>query len=235
MKMNYIILILSLIPLVIFGQPEESESSKGISIGFTFSPDYCYRTIKPEPSNQDWIDDINSFHVPKFGYTVGINSNIRLSKRIVINFGLSFSNKGYQTKRVKVAPFETAGDYPDEMKVRWNMFFLDIPLKGNYYFTTNDFKLYLTVGTSANIFINQKRIRFEYDPDNKLKYNSTEGFNKVGFAIIGGIGLDYSIHRKLYVRFEPTFRYSLTPVDNWENKSYLYSFGTNIGLYYKLN
>jgi len=235
LKTTITLFLLALISCPVFGQNSEKINNKKISIGFTFSPDYCYRILKSNPSEQYLVDEQNSSQIPKFGYSVGLNSIVKFNSRIAVEFGAQFADKGYQTKRIEVAQTEPKKLTPNEMRVRWSIYFIDIPVKVNYFILYKDFKLFVSAGPSLNLFLYQKRIRFEYIPDKKTKYITTEGFNKVGLTIMAGVGFEYSVLKKLNLRFEPTFRYSLTPLDDGDIKRYPYSIGACFGIYYRLN
>ena len=83
---------------------QETKRQKGqnkIFIGFSFSPDYNYRTLKQNggsPSAGLVIKSRNDIEIAKFGYTTGLNVCINLSNTLWLETGIQYSNKGYKTK-----------------------------------------------------------------------------------------------------------------------------------------
>ncbi len=112
-------------------------------------------------------------------------------------------------------------------KIKYNFHFLEIPLRINYRISDKKFFSYLTTGLSVNFFLGDKSkswIHNENGEDVQLKGNSgIRDFNTVRVGIIGGLGLGYRISSKTNLRFEPLFRYSLTPLADAPVKQYNYS------------
>ena len=70
------LIILSFIFLSVTTFGQNAKQAKKISIGYTFSPDYSYRTLKNADGNSttDLIIKLrNDIEKPKFGYTTGFN------------------------------------------------------------------------------------------------------------------------------------------------------------------
>ena len=91
-------LFFTFLPITFFGQNESQPTSQIRAVGFTFSPDYCYRDLKAEDYLQFIVDDRNSFEKPKFGFTTGFNYSMRLSKRFTLEVGVLYSEKGEKYK-----------------------------------------------------------------------------------------------------------------------------------------
>jgi hypothetical protein len=234
MKNKIITILLILITYVVFGQTSELESKK-IVVGLTFSPDYCYRTLKSNPSEQWLIDEQNSYQIPKFGFTTGLNAILKFNQSIALEFGIQFSDKGMQTKNIKVEQADPDQSIPESFHNEWHYYYIDLPVKANYFILKRNLKLFVSAGISTNIFLVQKRVKNEFNPDKTSTYFMSEGFNRLNIVVLLGTGIDYYITEKLNLRFEPIFRYSLTPLNNETIKDYQYSIGANFGLYYKLN
>ena len=62
---------------------------------------------------------------------------------------------------------------------------------------------------------------------------SKENYNKVNLQMIAGLGADYDLNKHFKLRIEPYFRRSINSVSNTQIKNYMYSFGTNMAVYYK--
>ena len=234
MKKQLITVILLLLSAITFGQSSEKKSEKSILLGLTFSPDYCYRTLKYDPTDEWFADYRNEIEIPKFGYTTGINAVFQINQSIALESGILFSDKGQQTKKLGVDQEDPDQTIPDQIQNNWHYYYLNIPIKLNYFFKKGDLRIFISPGISANIFILQKRVKYEFNPDEQYTYYTTEGFNKLNIEAVFGTGLDYNITKILVLRFEPIFRYSLTPLGNSEIKRYQYSMGANFGIYFRM-
>ena len=92
--MKLILTFLILFPLITFCQNKDTLKTKRIAIGVVFSPDYSYRTLKPYSSSNLIAELRDSLEIPKFGFTTGLNLLLQLNKRLTLEAGLQFSNKG---------------------------------------------------------------------------------------------------------------------------------------------
>ena len=234
MNKQLISILLILTSILSYSQESEISQRNSLHIGLTFSPDYCYRTLRTDPSYQDWADQQNSSQIPKFGYTTGINAILKFNKSIALEMGVQFSDKGMQTKMIKIEQEDPDQSIPDEIHNTWHYYYIDIPIKANYFILKGKLNLFVSPGLSTNIFWVQKRVHSEFNPDNEETYFMSEGFNRFNMAVLFGTGIDYFFSKKFNLRIEPIFRYSLTPLNNSELKRYQYSIGANFGLYYKL-
>lgn len=215
---------------------------KNISIGLTFSPDYCYRTLHPDASVKWIADNRNTLEIPKFGYTTGLNIAKSINKKITLETGLLYSDKGERTKKYSEVWLTSSGQpdpaLPTAMTFIYHYIYLDIPIKANYYFLTQKAKFYLTAGISPNVFLSQKTTSIlEYSDGHNTKKNSSgnsSGFSRINLTVIAGLGFSYDFTNKLYFKIEPTYRRSITSIIDAPIKGYLYSVGLNTGIYYNL-
>jgi opacity protein-like surface antigen len=205
-------------------------------IGISFSPDYTYRKLKSDAQSKDIADIRDTMETAKFGYTAGLNLAYHINKRFVIETGLLFSDKGEKTKKVSFTNVPS-GQLPIYYTYKYHYLYLDVPLKVDYYILTGKFKFYATAGVSGNIFLTQKTTLIQGhdngDSESTVSTNSS-GFNRINFAVLAGIGLDYPISNKLKLQIEPVYRLSVTSIVDAPIKSYLYSAGVNFGLYFNL-
>jgi len=235
-----ILAILTFFPLAINSQNLDTTKTKRIAIGLTFSLDYCYRTLKPDNSNTGkLIADIrDSLEIPKYGYTTGIIMLYKLNNRINLETGLKFSNKGYKTKKTDLTWSQPDPSQPIKNTSIHSYQYLDIPLKVNYIIINSKLKLFLSAGVSANIFLTYKQTSIQEFSDGRTeKYASGlyyDNFSKVNFALLAGFGINYDLNNKIRFRLEPIYRRSINSIIDAPIKSYLYSAGLNVGIYYKL-
>ena len=234
MKKQIIILTFLLLSTITYGQSNEIKLGKSILLGLTFSPDYCYRTLNYEQKDENFAEYRNEIEIPKFGFTTGISAVFQLNQSLFFESGILFSDKGQQTKKFRIDQEYPDQTIPEQIKNNWHYYYIGIPIRLNYFFKKGNLKIFISPGFSANIFLEQKRVKYEYNPDEQYTYYSTEGFNKLNIEAIFGAGLEYNVEKKIALRFEPIFRYSLTALSNSEINRYQYSIGANFGIYYNI-
>jgi len=239
--MKRLFILLAIFPLTAFCQNKDSIGTKKISIGLTFSPDYCYRTLKPDASVKWVASGRDTLEIPKFGYTTGLNFALHINKRIALEAGFLFSDKGEKTKKYSLIWITPSGQ-PDPTLPTKNTFiyhyiYLDIPIKADYYILTNRTKFYITAGVSPNIFITQKTTSIlEYSDGNSNTTTSSRrnGFDKINLTVIAGFGFAYDLTKRIYFKLEPIYRRSISTIIDAPIKGYLYSAGLNAGVYVKI-
>ena len=223
MKKFSVIFVL-LFPLVLFCQTSDSVKLKKINLGITFSPDYSFRTIKTEASNQ-WIkDSYDTLEVAKFGYTTGLNLVFKFNKNFSLAIGFLVSDKGEKTKKW-LTPIPPAINYNS------HYYYLDIPIKANYVLINKKMKLYVSAGISTNILESHKIVILDGINETKKTFINNTQLSKINFAMLAGFGIDCPITNKWYFKVEPIYRRSIGPIADAPLKKYLYSLGLNFGFY----
>jgi hypothetical protein len=234
MKTIHLLFIIFL-PFTLFSETGDSVKTKKLQIGITYSPDYSYRKLKSDASGKLIADLRDTMEIGKYGYTTGINFVYLINKKISIASGLLLSDKGERTKKYILLNPAT-GVLPVNNTFIYHYMYLDIPVKANYYILTEKLKLFVTAGVSANFFLTQKTTSIlGYNSRSSEKKTSTveSDFLKINFAYTVGFGIDYPISNKFIFKLEPIYQRSITSVINAPVKSYLYSVGLNVGLYYQ--
>lgn len=236
MKTKITSLLFILISSVVFGQTAEPVSSSKISIGVTFSPDYCYRRLHSENASAKVITEIrDETEIPKFGYTAGLSLLFKPWKRISFETGLFFSDKGYKTKFIGLYDLEASPPLlVNRVKTSYQYYYLNIPIKLNYFILTGKVKLFASTGFSTNIFLDDRTKSTFEDPAGTEYASSDLDFSPINIIVLLGAGIDYSINNRLNFRLEPIFSYAITPIADAPIKEYLYSVGANFGLYYTI-
>ena len=219
-----------------FGQTSDVVSTKKISLGVIFSPDYCYRSLNSETSNQWIVDSRDSIEIPKYGFTTGLSLLLEPWNRISFETGLHYSNKGEKTKTIELYPAEPGPALPtNRIRFIYHYYYLDIPIKVNYIVLKGKVKIFVSAGFSTNIYLYQ-RTKVIFDGSDETSSSSSSGeLSRLNFAVLIGGGIDYIINNRLNFKLEPIFRRSITPIVDAPIKQYQYSIGANFGLYYKLN
>lgn len=221
-----------------FGQTPEINPLGKISVGLTFSPDYCFRSLRASGSSQWIADSRDEQEKAKFGFTAGGSILYTLSNRVSFESGLLFSDKGEKTKKLSYR-FTDPGDgnAPTFGEHHYHYYYLDVPVKANYYLTPGRIKAFVSAGTSVNVFLTQKRSSTYTFSDGRTEdrsQTSNPGFTRINVAALAGFGVDYTVTENLQVRVEPIYRRSITSVINAPIKGFLYSAGVNFGAYIKL-
>ena len=241
--MNKIFLLVALFfSYTLYAQDANSDSR--ISIGFNFSPDYNFRTIKryENTSGIDLaIESRKDREVAKIGYTAGLNMAIKLSQNVAFETGLQYSEKGYQTKKSDIIfDLPTDPDNPPLMstiKFHSSYQYLGVPLKITVSFGEGDLRLISGIGVTTNFLLNtQVRTIIEH-PDGKKKTTKKDGsfeYNLIDLSPMISLGIDYKLTSTTHLRAEPTFRYGIIKTDHTPIKENLWNAGLNLGVSYKL-
>jgi len=185
--------------------------------GLVFSPDYSYRSLFTNPSDQ-WIVDLrDSNEYPKFGYTTGLSLMLRLKPVLAIETGVLFSDKGWITdlenlyKQFPWSPLmRSLGPV-----VNTHYYFMQVPVKINYYIINRNWKWFITAGITTEIMTN-------------------DDLEKFGFSALAGTGVEYALNSRITFRCEPVFRYKLPPLTENTIDTYFYTFGLNCGVMFDL-
>ena len=236
---HLLILILTFMSLSVSAQ--KPKQSNKLKIGFSFSPDYSFRTLKngDGSSSTDLVIKIrNDIEKAKFGYTTGFSVTYNFSNLIGFETGVLYSNKGYKTIEQHLIYFPPSPGSPDRATTIYSYQYIGIPLKAKFAFGKNKARFITSAGLITNFLINVKQsINFKYSDGRTEKKNqsSTSGFNKVDISPMVSIGVDYKITDKIHLSAEPTFRFGLIKTKDAPVKENLWSAGLVLGFFYALN
>jgi len=244
--MKKLLILIASFPFVINAQEaKKNKSNKAVSIGFSFSPDYAYRTLKNNDgssSSELKIDSRNEREKGKFGFTTGLNLNARLSKKFELQTGVLYSDKGYRIPK-KTTNYSPRPSEPTQLKYQTSFNYLDIPLKLNFISESGHVKFVVGAGLTANFLLNESEtVTLIYADGSEKELCQSYGFyNKFNLSSVISAGVEFKLMENIFLRTEPTFRYGLLKiVDNpvpaylWTVvTAYLWSVGLNMGIYYK--
>ena len=232
----------------LFSQQNDTLKTKKWTVGITASPDICYRIPYSPPGSPKLLNK----QTYKTNLCIGLNVNYSFTKRISVETGILYSAKG----QVIVSPANTwqtpDGSYdpsipnsgysstvysPEKIiNIKYN--YLEVPLKCNINIINRRFKLFTSIGTSANIFIGKtEKETYKNDQGTEQKkvsheYN-TKNIPVIDMALVAGIGISYDINKTLYIKLEPDYRQFIRPLVDFPVSGYFYAIGCNGGLYFR--
>lgn len=219
-------------------QSQETKSLQKIFIGYNFSPDYNFRTLKKV--NGISIDEIilqerNNNEVAKFGFTTGVNICIYLSQTIQLETGVQFSNKGYKTHKLDLYYIPENPSLPDKVKIIYSYQYIGIPLKARFSFEKNKVCFTSRIGFSANFLLGAKHsatYKYSDGKSEKKTETSNNDFRKLDISPEISIGIGYKLTNKIHLFAEPAFRYGILKTNKTTIKENLWNVGLNTGIYY---
>jgi hypothetical protein len=222
-----------LTPLLLFGQQPAMVKQHRVSIGLSFSPSLCYRTVGTLSADKPVVSDRNGRERPQWGYDAGVTVTVPMSKRIGLESGLWFSSKGYKTSpQVLVWPDATT-DVPLSSITRFTYNFLSIPVKATYTFGHGKLQGFVGAGLAMNVFIVQQvNVVLHYvDRQSTTSSNKYVGVSRFSLVPLISAGIRYPLTPKMHVKLEPVFQYVTTSLrPGLPVREHLYSGGLTIGL-----
>ncbi|MCD6018180.1 MAG: hypothetical protein K0S53_1301 [Bacteroidetes bacterium] len=241
--MKLFICLLLCLTDAVFAQTADSLKTKKWAVGVTGSPDYCYQipyTSKVSSGYTGTDTKANN------GITAGFNVVYKVSKRIGIEIAVLYSTKGIVAH---MPPWITPGGTYDpsipngggstmepEKRTAYKYQYLEVPLKINCYILNRRFKVFPSLGVSANLFLGKKTATTVLDNAEIRKTTISHSYNSknipvVDAALLVGIGFSYDINRNVFIKLEPSYRQFLRPLVDAPVSGYLYSVGMNTGIY----
>lgn len=233
-----LMLLLTFLTATTFGQ--KSKQGNKISIGYSFSPDYSFRTLKNGDGNSSTILVIknrDNIEKAKFGYSTGLSVTFHFSGLLGFETGLQYSNKGYKTKEQDLTYFPPNPSLPDKETTNYSYQYIGIPLKAKFSFGKNKVRFISSAGFMTNYLINVKQsTNYKYSDGKTEKQNqsSTSGFNKIDISPMVSIGFDYKLTDKIHLSAEPAFRFGLSKTTDAPVKEKLWNAGFVFGISYDL-
>lgn len=240
--MNKVTLLLLFVTVLeVRSQTVVNTEIKKWELGFVFSPDFCYRSLKNN-SDSDYIDNFiehrNENESAKLGLTTGFNICYHLNNKFGVEGGLQYSIKGYSTNWLMTRTASPDPSLPVSSRAKYNYHYLDIPIKTNVTFGENRLKFTASAGMIASFFIKEMQVMINNYSDGSRKSSNTRTYlydyrSAYLSATLSG-GIDYAINDKIHFKAEPTFRYGITSIIDAPIKGYLWSVGLNMGSYIRL-
>ncbi len=221
---KYLLLVLYLISITVFAQ------DKKLLLGFSFSPEYSNEQIS-------YISIPNGIK-GTFGYSTGLKLLYKIKSRWALETGLVFSNKARKLSLEGYNVWDLNDPYYANLnstKIKYTSYYLEIPMKVNYYITTGKLKIFISTGISGDLLLLRKsKYTYTYNDGTteKLIYKSSEKFNAIVLGVQAGLGLEYNVSNRFIMRIEPTYKGQV--LNFYRYTTNYFSLGGNFGLFYSL-
>ena len=225
------------------------------SLGINLSPDYCFRTLintSGSPYADMVIDSRNGYEQFKIGFSAGVVANYRISEKAFFEFGVSYSDKGYSSKKMELT-FGDAIDprygftYPTSstsnlsgllaVKFYYNHIYLDVPVRVLFAFGQKKTRLVTGIGVTSGFLLKstQNIVYDSGDGSNSVStYDQYETFNNFNLFSEVSIGVERQFGKKVTLRVQPVFKYGILKIIDAHVSAHLWSGGLNFGCYYHL-
>ena len=229
------LIFLLFLPLTIFSQNSAPAKTGLVSVGLTYSPAYCYRFLHANDVDDDLLKMRNQAELPEYGFSSGLNIALSFSKIFALEAGVVYSSKGEKTKNDDTYYIDPPRSISSAY-FTYHYYYIDIPVKADFYLLKRRLKLYLTMGISTNILIVLKTtMHAEYPDGSKTKSSTTDREDLMGINIAGiaGAGISFDITKEIYIKAEPLFNCSIMPINRGGVHEFLYSIGLNTGIFYR--
>ena len=237
--MRLLIFILAFSATSLFAGQPDSLKTKKWAVGITYSPDYCFRV----PYSGKTEAFATNTEKAKIGFTTGLNLLYRLMDKIGIELGVLYSTKGQKVNTPAwtnpgssyydpAIPVYYDGANQPEKKITYTYKYLEIPLKVNIYIINKKFKVFPSIGCSANIFTGKTTKISSSDGNETSHVFDAKNIPSTEFALLVGVGLSYDINKKIFVKLEPSYRTFIRPLVDGPVSGTLYSVGANAGVYF---
>ena len=201
---------------------ELKEGRSNLSIGFSFAPEYAYRTTKTTDVVGKSLLPASEDETAKFGFTAGLSLDYRITNWLSFETGMLFSNKGYALNKNEIKSY--------------SIYYLEVPLMSKFYFAEwQGIRYYASGGVVPAFYLSSKIKSANKDLNNTSIYpaGSTK-FNKLNFAGALGLGAQYEFNTHLFLNVEAAYKHAFSPMDDLALQRKLYSFGLDFTLYYRL-
>lgn len=209
-------------------------------IGVVASPNICYRTLENKEratSIDELIGMRNGSETIKWGYHVGLDFQLNVSKHFGMSLGVVYCNRGYETQLTDFIYPQPDPSLPIKGRSIYNFNYIDIPLKANFLIGRRSVKFYASFGviTSALLFENQTLMRkFEDGHKEYESFPTNFNYQNVVFSGTVSAGLDIKTGKFMNLRFAPYFTHNIGRVIDEPLSTYLWTTGIQVGYYFGL-
>src|SRR6187551_2022951 len=177
-------------------QQQNSISRRKTSLGISFSPEFCYRSLR-YGDDVHWIsDERNSRELPATGFTTGLNVRYLFRDDLSVDAGILYSDKSYRNRAEALTWIVQDPSLPATSEVTIHYQTIEIPLKAYYYFPRKQgrLKAFVTAGLAANVFLARRTaLRIKYPDGHDVRQASAAelGYTAATFGMSVGAGVLY--------------------------------------------
>ena len=227
---TYLITVLLFLSVPIIAQ---ETTTKKISIGVTYSPNYSYRSISSTP---EFLKSIRDDDKAVLGQSLNLLFRYRLNDCLGIESGISFQNRGYKMQMDTYLYFDEYDPaIPERSEYTDRFQYLGIPVKLTLKKEFNHIALVSSIGFMGNFLLKSEQVTTNYFDDHKEKItnNTTSEFKTFVLTATIGAGIEYRFNTHYKIILMPAFQRDITPISDGDMKHYLWDMGLNVGLLYE--
>lgn len=196
-------------------------------IGVGISPNLSYRSLTSPDSVifiKNYRDTSESI---RNSYAARINASYLLTRNLMLNSGLVFSDRGY-----RINNFNSTNSRYD-----LHYYYVSIPLIAQYTYTKDKFNFFIKGGFDFGLLMGQRSSLFIKSSENNIKkYDLQEqnAYNKFNVSLNLGLGLAFNLNSTTGVYLSPEYMRSFNNLSNTPVKLYWNSFAASFGIIKKI-
>lgn len=205
-----------------------------VRVGLSLTPFYSYRNLKSPDNFQSVINEFNKLDKAKVGYSASFNLLFAIQKRIVLETGVWFTDRGYNND-LELLVETPSGETIQNLFLKHHNKYVGVPIKLNLYLVNKKVRFFVSGGLNTGMLVaSDRRVKIKDAVDGSItrdyikeKIQSTH----LIISAVAGVGLDFYLIKRLSLRFEPMISYGVynsqkNPID------YLpYEIGGTVGLH----
>jgi len=234
------------------GAPETKPEFTRVMIGLNVTPDMGYR-IRTENRNHRNYSYFQNFgfssyekEVPKLGFSAGMTMSFYFSRKVGIETGIQFANRGFTHEidylaqinmdpSIALAP-PFYGLIPETIAQNYNWNYLEYPMRLVIVTGKQEMKFVASAGVCAGIFLNAHRTTIiTYVNGNEEKGKSEiSGYRPFSISPQVSFGADFQVSPLMNIRIEPIARYGLLSLIDSPINTNLISGGVLFSFYFAL-
>lgn len=203
-----------------------AQSNGKLAVSFFVSPDWSYRTLQGiDPLSQAVSEVKNNYENAMLTYTSGMMVSRKLFGVMAFETGLNYNKRGFVFDSSSIF-----GNYSLSTTYIYN--YLQVPVRLKLFIPSGKWNFYITGGVSGMMLLDALKNSVETKngipsvAQDKLKNEALKQFN---YNMLFGVGLDYQLLKRLFLKVEPTFSKTLESIRKDNLQTYLYSTGLNVG------
>jgi len=204
--------------------------------GAYFYPNYSNRRLIAIGANlsEQMIQEIEDRETGKLSFSGGGHAGWR-GEKAGFQFGLGFTETGYQTVREAVPPDSPDAGNASQQKFIYRNYNLELPIELQFIHELDSRNyFYFMLGGAASYNLANNEIKVLYSGDTSQRDDAPEPeqvYRRTNFAFQTGIGWEHNISDRTYLYLQPNFQFWLSGLyqDATINRS-LYNLGLKLGV-----